>query len=45
MDWSGHRTTGSYADSKLVVTTLAAAVARSWAGVCSSAVDPGWVPT
>lgn len=28
MDWSGQRTTGSYSDSKLFVTTLAIAVAR-----------------
>jgi NAD(P)-dependent dehydrogenase (short-subunit alcohol dehydrogenase family) len=45
MDWSGHRTTGSYSDSKLFVTTLAIAVARIWAHVFSNAVDPGWVPT
>jgi NAD(P)-dependent dehydrogenase (short-subunit alcohol dehydrogenase family) len=45
MDWSGDRTTGSYSDSKLFVTTLAAAVARLWADVFSNAVDPGWVPT
>lgn len=45
MDWSGHRATGSYSDSKLLVTTLAAAVARIWPEVCSNAVDPGWVPT
>jgi NAD(P)-dependent dehydrogenase (short-subunit alcohol dehydrogenase family) len=45
MDWSGHRTTGSYSDSKLFVTTLAAAVARIWTDVFSNAVDPGWVPT
>jgi NAD(P)-dependent dehydrogenase (short-subunit alcohol dehydrogenase family) len=44
MDWSGHRTTG-YSDSKLVVTTLAMAVARIWPDVLSNAVDPGWVPT
>jgi NAD(P)-dependent dehydrogenase (short-subunit alcohol dehydrogenase family) len=44
VDWSG-RTTGSYSDSKLFVTTLAAAVARIWADVFSNAVDPGWVPT
>jgi NAD(P)-dependent dehydrogenase (short-subunit alcohol dehydrogenase family) len=44
IDWSG-RTTGSYPDSKLFVTTLAAAVARIWADVFSNAVDPGWVPT
>jgi NAD(P)-dependent dehydrogenase (short-subunit alcohol dehydrogenase family) len=45
MDWSGDRTTASYSDSKLFVTTLAAAVARLWADVFSNAVDPGWVPT
>jgi NAD(P)-dependent dehydrogenase (short-subunit alcohol dehydrogenase family) len=45
IDWSGRRTTGSYPDSKLFVTTLAAAVARIWADVLSNAVDPGWVPT
>jgi NAD(P)-dependent dehydrogenase (short-subunit alcohol dehydrogenase family) len=45
MDWSGHRATGSYSDSKLFVTTLAAAVARIWPDVFSNAVDPGWVPT
>jgi len=45
MDWSGQRTTGSYSDSKLLVTTLAIAVARIWPDVLSNAVDPGWVPT
>jgi NAD(P)-dependent dehydrogenase (short-subunit alcohol dehydrogenase family) len=45
MDWSGHRTAGSYSDSKLFVTTLAIAVARIWTDVFSNAVDPGWVPT
>lgn len=45
MDWSGRRTTGSYSDSKLFVTTLAMAVARIWPEVLSNAVDPGWVPT
>jgi NAD(P)-dependent dehydrogenase (short-subunit alcohol dehydrogenase family) len=44
VDWNGRRT-GSYADSKLFVTTLAAAVARLWPDVFSNAVDPGWVPT
>jgi NAD(P)-dependent dehydrogenase (short-subunit alcohol dehydrogenase family) len=43
-DWTG-RTQGSYSDSKLFVTTLAAAVARRWPDVASNAVDPGWVPT
>jgi NAD(P)-dependent dehydrogenase (short-subunit alcohol dehydrogenase family) len=45
MDWSGSRSTGSYSDSKLFVTMLAAAVARIWDDVFSNAVDPGWVPT
>jgi NAD(P)-dependent dehydrogenase (short-subunit alcohol dehydrogenase family) len=45
MDWRGDRVTGSYSDSKLFVTTLAAAVARLWPDVFSNAVDPGWVPT
>ncbi|MEW9551101.1 SDR family NAD(P)-dependent oxidoreductase [Nonomuraea sp. NPDC050783] len=44
VDWRG-RSAGSYADSKLFVTTLAAAVARLRPGVLSNAVDPGWVPT
>ena len=43
-DWRGRRP-GSYADSKLFVTTLAAAVARLRPQVLSNAVDPGWVPT
>jgi NAD(P)-dependent dehydrogenase (short-subunit alcohol dehydrogenase family) len=45
IDWAGQRTKASYSDSKLFVTTLAAAVARIWADVFSNAVDPGWVPT
>jgi NAD(P)-dependent dehydrogenase (short-subunit alcohol dehydrogenase family) len=44
IDW-GDRTTGSYSDSKLFVTTVAVAVARLWPDVFSNAVDPGWVPT
>jgi NAD(P)-dependent dehydrogenase (short-subunit alcohol dehydrogenase family) len=32
-------------DVNRLVTTLAIAVARRWAEVCSNAVDPGWVPT
>lgn len=44
VDWSG-RTSGSYGDSKLFVTALAAALARLRPGVLSNAVDPGWVPT
>ncbi|HEY1180097.1 MAG TPA: short-chain dehydrogenase, partial [Phytomonospora sp.] len=44
VDWRGERA-GSYEDSKLFVTTLAAAVARGRPHVLSNAVDPGWVPT
>ncbi|MEE1829840.1 SDR family NAD(P)-dependent oxidoreductase [Streptomyces sp. SP17KL33] len=44
VDWRGTKP-GSYADSKLFVTTLAAAVARLYPDVLSNAVDPGWVPT
>jgi NAD(P)-dependent dehydrogenase (short-subunit alcohol dehydrogenase family) len=44
VDWTG-RTPGSYGDSKLFVTALAAAVARLRPDVLSNAVDPGWVPT
>lgn len=40
--WNG---TQAYCDSKLLVTTLAAAVARYWRDVRSNTVDPGWVPT
>ena len=35
----------AYSDSKLLITTLAAAIARRWPGVRSNSVDPGWVPT
>lgn len=35
----------AYAESKLLVTTLAFAVARHWPDVLSNAVHPGWVPT
>lgn len=45
MDWRGQRATGSYSDSKLMVTALAVALARRWPDVFSHAVDPGWVPT
>ena len=45
MDWTGRRFSASYSDSKLFVTTLAAAVARRWPDVFSNSVDPGWVPT
>lgn len=35
----------AYAESKLHVAALAAALARRWPKVISSAVDPGWVRT
>lgn len=44
VDWRGEHA-GSYADSKLFVTALAAAVARLRPGILSNSVDPGWVPT
>ena len=37
--------TQAYSESKLLVSTLAAAVARLWPDVLSNSVDPGWVPT
>jgi NAD(P)-dependent dehydrogenase (short-subunit alcohol dehydrogenase family) len=40
--WNG---TQAYCDSKLLVTTLASAIARRWPHVRSHTVDPGWVPT
>lgn len=40
--WDGVR---AYAESKLLLTTLAFAVARHWPDVLSNAVHPGWVPT
>ena len=47
LDWNDRPWDGvqAYCDSKLLVTTLAAAVARYWPDVRSNAVDPGWVPT
>src|SRR3954464_2630603 len=45
LDWNGQRPTASYPDSKLLVTTLAMALAQLWPDVFSNAVDPGWVPT
>ena len=47
IDWIERRwnATQAYSDSKLYVTALALAVARSWPDVLSNAVDPGWVAT
>lgn len=44
-DLAGATKTVSYSDSKLLVTTLMAAVARLRPDVLAHAVDPGWVPT
>ena len=40
--WRGAQ---AYADSKLLDTVLAFAVARRWPDVLSNSVDPDWVPT
>ena len=40
--WNGVQ---AYSDSKLLLTALAAAVARRWPDVLTNSVDPGWVPT
>jgi NAD(P)-dependent dehydrogenase (short-subunit alcohol dehydrogenase family) len=47
LDWRLRRWNGvqAYCDSKLLVTTLSAAIARRWPPTRSNAVDPGWVPT
>jgi len=47
LNWTSRRWSGTqaYSDSKLLVTTLAFAVARRWPDVRSNVVDPGWVPT
>ena len=47
LDWKRRSWNGmqAYSDSKLFDATLAAAVARRWAGVVSTSVSPGWVET
>lgn len=47
IDWKKRPWNASqaYAESKLYIATLAAAIARHWPDVFSNAVDPGWVPT
>jgi NAD(P)-dependent dehydrogenase (short-subunit alcohol dehydrogenase family) len=39
------RGTATYSDTKLWVTALAMAAAKTWPHTASHAVDPGWVPT
>ena len=45
--WTHRRWNGAqaYSDSKLYDVILAFALARRWPGVCSNALEPGWVPT
>jgi NAD(P)-dependent dehydrogenase (short-subunit alcohol dehydrogenase family) len=47
LDWTERPWEGAkaYAESKLHVAAIAAALARRWPDVSSSAVDPGWVRT
>jgi len=47
IDWTKRRWDGAkaYAETKLHVAALAAAIARRWPDVLSNAVDPGWVRT
>ena len=47
LNWTTRRWNGvqAYRDSKLLLTTMAFAIARHWPRVRSNAVDPGWVPT
>ena len=47
LTWSNRNWNGfnAYADSKLHDVILAFAVARKWQGVCSNAIEPGWVAT
>ena len=47
LDWTKRRWDGAkaYAESKLHVAAIAAALARRWPDVLSNSVDPGWVRT
>lgn len=47
IDWMSRKWSAgqAYAESKLQVAALAAAVAREWTQVFSNSVDPGWVAT
>ncbi|MGV3620931.1 MAG: SDR family NAD(P)-dependent oxidoreductase [Archangium sp.] len=47
MHVSGRKTVNgsSYSDSKLLISTFAAALAKRWPDVITSSVNPGWVPT
>lgn len=47
LDWTARKWdfAQAYAESKLHVAAIAAALARRWPSVLSNAVDPGWVRT
>lgn len=47
LDWTSRKwdAAQAYAESKLHVAAIAAALARRWPAVLSNAVDPGWVRT
>lgn len=47
LDWTDRKWNGvqAYCDSKLLISTLAMALARRWPDRCVHAVEPGWVPT
>lgn len=45
MHLSGRPNGRTYSDTKLMISTFAAAIARRWPNVISNSVDPGWVPT
>lgn len=47
LDWTARKWDAgkAYAESKLHVAAIAAALARRWSSVLSNAVDPGWVRT
>ncbi len=47
LDWArrGWDPLQAYADSKLLLSTVAFAVARLWTDVATNTMEPGWVPT
>lgn len=45
IDWNSKNANVSYFDSKLFITTFAAALAKLWPETYCNSVNPGWVPT
>ncbi len=45
LDWAGDTVTATYSDTKLLLTTFAAALAKIRPEAYINSVDPGWVPT